>query len=119
MSDSRSALDRDRQVRRTLTARRGVIAAGTLGAVGAAVAVGVTTQTADAGGDDDDQTGSVTQPARQDAQQDQTEGQSQDQSQQQSQDSSRQQSQARPAPSDGQLAAPGGSGPPQGGSGGS
>lgn len=44
MTTARGSTEREDQVRRTRRVRRGVVAAGTTGAIGAAIAIGATTQ---------------------------------------------------------------------------
>lgn len=115
MTDSQQPGDRERQVRRTTSARRVVVATGAVGALGAAVAIGVGTQTGgtNAGEQDDQanlaQQGTTTATSR--ARDDEGEG---------GDDGvTRQRQQPRQSAPQNQLAAPGGAGPAHAGSGGS
>ena len=104
MNQTHRTTDRERQLRRTSSARRAVLTAGGIGALGAAVAVGATTQTAGAATGTEQQ--SPAAPASQSGTQDRSVP---------AQDRTRGQGQT----SSGGLAAPGGSAPAQGRSGGS
>lgn len=125
---------RERRARRTTTVRRGVVAAGTVGALGAAVAVGVTTHTG--GGtsptaDQDRQGVAPRQGDRVQAQRARTESDDRESDDGESDDRvaprpatphrapARTQNQAPATGNGGQLASPGGSAPSQGQSGGS
>ncbi len=122
MNDPRKGQERENQERRTATVRRGLVAAGTVGALGAALTIGVTQTIASNRGGAEDQstvpqqeTQQETQQAHQPAVHERDDDEGSDDGQQQQQ----QVPNPQPPQGSGQLAVPGNGGPPQGQSSGS
>ena len=117
MNEWQADRDREKQLRRSTSAQRGLVAIGTVGALGAAVAIGVSQASRSTGGSADQQNGTTSQQAQtqQPGERDDDGGSSDDDGgfsddegrQPRFQDNQSQQS-------GGQLAVPGNGGPAQG-----